>query len=219
MRLYHGATSPDAIRKCRIAAPSHVHGTCWNPTKMTPHEWPYFIDNGAYSGGFDPQEWLDLLDTIDEKMPHPPDFVVLPDELNDAERTIELHREYAQEVLDRAMRPAYVMQPGMAVRTQVQLADRLGVDTLFLGGACRWQRAHGQEIVKEAHRHGIRAHIGNPGSKDALLWSFKAGFDSADTSSIVRNDNYDWLEALEGLNSPPLIKDVRQSTLIPTVEQ
>lgn len=207
MRLYHGASSPDCIRQCRQAAPSHVHGTCWTPYKMTPHEWPYFIDNGAFTGTFNPEEWLDLLDSIDEKMPHPPDFVVLPDELNDAEGTLAKHREWAHEVVDRGFRPAFVAQPGLPARQQVTLADGFGADVVFVGGECRWQRAHGQEIVDECHARGLQAHIGNPGGKDRLLWAFRAGFDSADTSSIVQNENYHWLEELEALNGESLKKD------------
>lgn len=78
MRLYHGCPSPKNMRRARVAAPSHVHGACWTPHKMTPHEWPYFIDNGAYTETFDRSEWLDTLDAVDEKMPHRPEFVVLP---------------------------------------------------------------------------------------------------------------------------------------------
>ena len=180
---------------------------------MTPHEWPYFIDNGAFTAEFDPDEWLALLDTLDEKMPHPPDFVVLPDKLNDAEATIERHREWASAVFDRNLRPAFVMQPGLPIKQQVALADGLGADLVFVGGECRWQRAHGEEIVERAHDRGLRAHIGNPGSKDALLWCHKVGFDSADTTSIVRNDNWDWLDALESLNRGSRKRATRQSSI------
>lgn len=212
MRIYHGGPGWGTIEKCRTAAPSHVHGACWTPQKMTPHEWPYFIDNGAFTGEFNSDEWLTLLDTLDEKMPFPPDFVVLPDELNDAEGTIEKHREWASEVFDRNLRPAFVMQPGLPISQQVALADGLGADVVFVGGECRWQRSHGAEIVSEAHARGIRTHIGNPGGKDGLLWCAKAGFDSADTSSIVQNYSWDWLEALEGLSDTPLKKESHRQT-------
>jgi hypothetical protein len=180
---------------------------------MTPHEWPYFIDNGAFTSDFDSEEWLALLDTLDETMPHPPDFVVLPDELNDAEATIKRHREWAPAVFDRDLRPAFVMQPGFPPSQQVALADGLGADLVFVGGECRWQRAHGREIVTEAHDRGLRAHIGNPGGKDGLLWCCKTGFDSADTSTIVQNQYWHWLEELEALRGTPVKNDDRQSSL------
>lgn len=197
IRVYHGAPSPENLRRCRSAAPSHTHGACWTPAKMTPHDWPYFIDNGAFGGDFDPEEWLALLDTVDELMPHPPDFVVLPDAYNDAEETIARHRTHAKEVLDRGFRPSPVIQPGMPIATQVAIAEGLGAEIVFVGGECRWQRAHGEEIVQEAHDRGLRAHIGNPGSEDGLVWAFRAGFDSVDTSSILQNQYFHWLEGLE----------------------
>jgi hypothetical protein len=197
IRVYHGAPSPWNLRCCRKAAPSHVHGACWTPSKMTPHDWPYFIDNGGFGGDFDAEDWHDLLDDVDEKMPHPPDFVVLPDVFNDAEATIERHREHVQAVLDRGFRPAPVIQPGRPVESQVAVADGLGAETVFVGGECRWQRAHGRTIVRESHERGLRAHIGNPGSAEGLVWAFRAGFDSVDTSSILQNQRFDWLEELE----------------------
>lgn len=213
MRLYHGSPGKGTLKNCREAAPSHVHGACWTPSKMTPLEWPYFVDNGAFTDDFDPEAWLGLLDTLDEKMPFPPDFVVLPDVLNDAEATIEKHRQWAQEVYDRNLRPAFVMQPGLPVSQQVALADGLGADLVFVGGECRWQRAHGGQIVEEAHERGLRAHIGNPGGKDGLLWAYKVGFDSADTTSIVASEAWDWLEDLESLNRGVRKKGGRQSTI------
>lgn len=212
MRIYHGGPSPAALRKCRESAPSHVHGACWTPSKMTPHDWPYFVDNGAYTSSFDPDEWLALLDEID-KMPHPPDFVVLPDVYNDAEGTVQRHREWVSEVFVRNLRPAYVFQPGMTVHQQTALADALGADTIFLGGEMTWKRSFGPDIVREAHSRDLRVHIGNPGGGDGLVWAARMGFDSADTSSIVQNQNWHWLERLEGLKEGSLKKDGRQSQL------
>ncbi|WP_201292972.1 hypothetical protein [Halobacterium bonnevillei] len=197
MRVYHGAPSPENLRKCRKAAPSHVHGACWTPQKMVAHEVPYFIDNGAFTEEFDPEAWRDLLATVDEEMPHPPDFVVLPDAFNDADGTLARHREYAEVVLDHGFEPAPVLQPGRSVTSQVAIADGLGADIVFLGGECRWQRAHGEEIVEEAHDRGLCVHIGNPGSSEGLVWAYRVGFDSVDTSSILQNQYFHWLEDLE----------------------
>jgi len=185
------------MRKCRAAAPSHVHGACWTPAKLTAHEWPYFVDNGAFGGNFDTDAWIETLDEAGDRLPHSPDFVVLPDVFNDAEATIERHREHADIVSDRGFEPATVLQPGLSVSTQVSVADELGAETLFVGGECRWQRAHGSEIVETAHGRGLRVHIGNPGSADGLVWAYRVGFDSVDTSSILQNQNFDWLKQLE----------------------
>ncbi len=212
MRLYHGCPGASAIPDCRRHAPSFVHGACWTPDKMTPHDWPYFVDNGAFTDSFDASEWLALLDEVPEKMPFPPDFVVLPDELNDAETTLERHREYIYEVRDRGLPPAPVLQPGMAVDTQLRLYERLDVDTVFVGGEGRWQRAHGLEIIESAHERGMRVHVGNPGGKKEFLWWARAGVDSMDTTTMIQNKYWHWLEALEGLNTGSLKKDHRQSS-------
>jgi len=217
MRVYHGGPSPEGLRRCRMAAPSHTHGACWTPQKMTPHEWPYFIDNGAFGGDFEASEWLDLLDTVDDKMPYQPDFVVLPDQYNDAEGTILRHREFVTEVLDRGFEAAPVIQPGMPVSSQIAIAEGVGADTVFVGGECRWQRAHGSEIVDEAHSRDIKVHIGNPGSADGLVWAYRTGFDSVDTSSILQNQYFHWLEQLESettdLSRGSPIKGGRQTDL------
>jgi len=216
IRIYHGAPSPENLRRCRSAAPSHTHAACWTPAKMTPHDWPYFVDNGAFGDGFDPEDWRTLLHRIDDRMPFPPDFVVLPDVFNDAEATVERHREHIDTVLELGFEPAPVIQPGLPVSTQVAIADGLGANVVFVGGECRWQRAHGAEIVAEADERGLRTHIGNPGSAEGLVWAYRTGFDSIDTSSILQNQYFHWLEALEEAThskGTPRKKESRQITL------
>lgn len=213
MRIYLGSTGPGAFKTARETAPSHVYGACWTPQKMTPHEWPYFIDNGAYTDSFDEGEWLALLNEVPERMPYLPDFVVLPDVYNDAEATLEHHRRYVPEVRDRNLLPAPVLQPGLPVRTQVALYDRLNVRTVFVGGECRWQSAHAEEIVETAHEHALNVHIGNPGSRDSMVRWARLGVDSMDTTSIVQNGNWDWLRAVEGLSRGARKKGGRQGTL------
>jgi len=184
---------------------------------MTAHDWPYFVDNGVYSGSFDHDKWVDMLDLLREKMAHAPDFVVLPDVFNDAAETIAKHRRFVDDVIDRELRPAPVIQPGMPVAAQVAIADGLNAETIFVGGECRWQRAHGAEIVAEAHDRDLRVHIGNPGSVEGLVWAYQTGFDSVDTSSILQNQYFHWLEALEdakhALSTGAGIKAGRQTEL------
>lgn len=213
MRLYHGCPSPENMRQARASAPSHVHGACWTPAKMTPHDWPYFIDNGAFTDSFDRSEWLDTLDETKEKMPLQPDFVVLPDAFNDAEKTFERHRDHLFDVWERDMTPAPVVQPGLDPTMQVGVYAGMGAETLFIGGEGRWQRAYGREIIEEAHDRDLRVHIGNPGGREKLLWWARAGVDSMDTSSILQNQYWHWLEDLEGLRETPRKKAGRQTTL------
>ena len=208
-------TRPE-MRKCHQIAPSHIFGGVWTPhDRSTPNEIPFIVDNGAYTKTFDPDEWTDLLDRLSEYN-YEPDFVVLPDEYNDAEGTLERHRQYVSEVLDRHLTPAAVVQPGLPVDTQVSLADHIGAEFVFVGGQNRWKRARGQDIVEAAHERGLRVHIGNPGGEDGLTWAYKIRADSADTSTIFRNGYWHYLEQLEDITEDhskggPLIKS-KQST-------
>jgi len=125
-----GGTNRSRLRKARQLAPSHCFGVTWTPADRRLNEIPFFVDNGAFTSSFDPDEWVGLLDKL-EDYNYGPDFVVLPDEYNDAEGTMARHREWAPEVLDRGLPPAAVIQPGMPVETQVGLADKIGADFVF----------------------------------------------------------------------------------------
>jgi len=46
-----------------------------------------------------------------------------------------------------------------------------------------------------------------------MLWWAKAGADSMDTSSILQNQYFHWLESLEGLSNTPRKKGTHQVTL------
>jgi len=212
-----GGTTRPKLRKARQLAPSHVFGVTWTPSDRRLNEIPFFVDNGAFTSSFDPGEWTTLLDQL-EGYSYGPDFVVLPDVYNDAEGTMERHRQWASEVLDRGLPPAAVIQPGMPVETQVHLADRIGADFVFVGGETRWKRAHGSEIVEHAHDRDICVHIGRPDGEEGLPWAYKIGADSADTSTIDQNGYWHYLERLEEVTEghskgEAVKKDTRQIAL------
>lgn len=216
MRLYMGDASRKPLAKCRERAPQHSYGVVWTPEQKR-NGTPYIVDNGVFQAAmrdepWDPDAWTDLLDKVVDH-PWPPDFVVLPDVYNDAEATLERHREYADEVLSRNLRPAAVIQPGMDVHTQIALADRIGAGVAFVGGENRWKRSVGDEIVTEAHDRNMAVHIGNPGVPDGLAWAQGIGADSLDTASIVASEAYYHLDELEGITRGSRKKGGRQATL------
>lgn len=201
MRIYMGGTNRSRLRKARQLAPSHVFGTTWTPADQRLSDVPFFVDNGAFTSSFDLDEWTTLLDDL-VQYNYSPDFVVLPDEYNDAAGTIERHREHAHEVIDRGLPPAAVIQPGMSIQTQIRLADEIGAEFAFVGGETRWKRAHGHEIVREAHDRDLAVHIGRPDGEDGLPWAYNIGADSADTSTIDQNGYWHYLERLEDVTEP-----------------
>lgn len=221
MNCYYTGASPDNLRESREHAPSHTHGYGWTPQKMTPHDAPYFLDNGAYTGAFDKREWLGMLARARETMPRPPDFVVWPDVYGDAEQTRERVRDIYRHWHPDDLRLAgffdrYVaLQPGLSIEGQLAFAENCGATGVFVGGSKRWKRAHGSEIVQLANRYGLRTHVGNPGGKDGLVWAYRAGFDSCDTTTVIQNGYWHYLDKLERATEEtgPEPGDTRQVTL------
>lgn len=195
MRLYFGGLSRANLRKARQIAPSHTFGTCWTPTDKRLNEIPFFVDNGAFTNSFDPDEWTTLLDSL-ASYPYRPDFVVLPDAYNDAATTVERHRQHVDAVRERNLPFAHVLQPGLAVETQLALAERLDADFLFLGGRTEWQRSVGEQVVEQGH---APVHVGNPSGVDGLTWCLEIGAASADTTTVTQNDYWHYLEDLESM--------------------
>lgn len=214
MRVYLGKCSRDDLRTARQTAPSHVYGHCWTPGRRGFEHVPFIVDNGAFTGSFEPEQWLNLLDALAEYT-YKPDFVVLPDHYNDAEKTIENHRKWADEVLQRDLTPAFVLQPGLDEEMQINLAARLGAEFVFVGGETRWKRAYGSEIVQMAHKNDLKVHIGNPSGPEGLAWAYRIDADSADTSSVTQSQAWHYLEKLEKvtLKEGVLKNDSRQATL------
>ncbi|WP_202932739.1 hypothetical protein [Halorussus salinus] len=169
---------------------------------MTPHDVPYFVDNGAYSGKFDMDEWLDTLEKAKTEMPRWPDFIVWPDVHGDAEATRELceslfHRDAPLLPRRQDFNRYVAFQPGLSIDELFEFATDMLADGIFVGGSKRWKRAHGPEIVARAHDEGLQVHVGNPGGEDGLVWAYQTGFDSADTTTVFQNEYWHYLERLE----------------------
>lgn len=162
---------------------------------MTPHDWPYILDNGAYRAFKRGEPWdvdafvgrVAQLDT----MPRDPDFVVLPDCVASPERTRERSEQWAGVIHAPT---AYAVQDGCDPEDAVDFADRVEAVALFVGGTVRWKRTHAEEVATAAHDHGLRCHIGRPND---LTWAKAIGADSVDTSTIVRDGAWHKLEQLE----------------------
>jgi hypothetical protein len=195
MIIYHGHPSPKSVEAVRQHAPSHTHGAEWSHQKMTPHDWPYILDNGAFAAYANNEPWdvdafVGRLSQL-ETMPRDPDFVVLPDVVTNPEQTRERATKWAG-VIDYPT--AYPVQDGVTLEDAVEIADRLDAGTLFVGGTVDWKRRHAESFVETAHAHDLRCHIGRPGD---LVWADEIGADSVDTTSIVINQSWHRLERLE----------------------
>ena len=212
MKIYHGHPSPNSMEQCREAAPSYTHGAEWSHQKMTPHDWPYILDNGAFHAYVNGVPWdatafVGRLKQI-ETMPRDPDFVVLPDVVTDPESTKKRSQQWAG-VVDYTT--AFSVQNGINPDEAVEFADRVGAEYLFVGGTARWKRRNAETFVESAHDHGLKCHIGRPGD---LVWARDIGADSVDTISIVRNESWGRLRTLEANTSTqqPLVADGGERT-------
>src|SRR6056297_3371219 len=131
MRIYHGCPSPKKLERARETAPNYEHGAQWNPDKMTPHDVPYIVDNGAWSAShndefWEPEPFFDRLTEIEEKMPREPDFVVLPDVPGEPDATLEMSLHYSRRVSDFGYDYYLPVQRGVNPEGAAILADDIG---------------------------------------------------------------------------------------------
>ncbi len=192
--IYHGHPSPNALEKCREAAPGVNHGAEWSPAKMTDQDWPYILDNGAfaaYKHGYpwDATPFINRLCEVTERMPQEPDFIVLPDVVTDSEATTERASSLAK-YLEDEFPTAFPVQDGHDVETIAPLATDLDCTALFIGGTTEWKRRHAAKIVEVAHEYELCCHIGRPGD---LCWAKGIGAYSVDTTSIVTDQDWERL--------------------------
>lgn len=191
MRVYHGHASPTDLRACRAAAPSYEHGIMWSdPDRIVQRDEPYAVDNGAYSG-FDPERFEVMLSEVDG-MPRPPEFVVLPDVMDDFEATKDRHDEWRC-ILEAEGLPYYAVgQPPAEPAEVAGLADSVGAEGIFLGGSRSSWKFETADAIED-----YPVHIGNPGLGPNLRHAETVGCASVDTTSIVVNGGYHHLERLE----------------------
>lgn len=135
-------------------------------------------------------------------MPSSPDFIVWQDVYADAQATMEFCRSLFERLASLIPRlqdwTRYVVfHPGASLDELFTWAREMGADGIFVGGPRRWKRAVGAEIVGRAHEVGYRIHIGNPGGVDGLTWAYRLDADSVDTTTIVQNGYWHYLDRLE----------------------
>ncbi|WP_232745141.1 hypothetical protein [Halorubrum aethiopicum] len=166
---------------------------------MTPHDAPYFLDNGAFTDHFDPDAWVETVERALIEMPRSPDFLVLPDVYRAAEATIQRHRDWlyrrSMGVGSGQCMRYWVLQPGLPIAEQFDAIE--GCQGVFVGGTTRWKRAHAAEIIRLADERDLRTHVGCPGGVDGLVWAYRQGFDSADTTTVFQNQYWHYLDLLE----------------------
>jgi len=196
--FYHGNPTTKKMKKARNYCPFLEHRAEYTPDTIRNSEFQYFLDNGAFTSDFKPNEWINTLDRIKSSDIKEPDFVVLPDVFNDAEATHQKHLEFVNEVRLRGFNFYYVAQPGERdlmnnLQHIVYRALSLGAEGIFVGGSWHKPRVV-SKLLDMTDRKDLKVHVGMPKN---LLWVVNTEVDSFDTANIVRNQSWSKLRSLQ----------------------
>lgn len=157
---------------------------------------PFAIDNGVYSGRFDRDRWLALLE---RRRPQQERclFVVAPDVLHrDAEgrvygdpiATAARFGVFAPHLRDMGYRVAFVSQDG-ATSDLVPWGD---IDCLFVGGSNAWKLCdQSVALIHEAQARALWTHMGRCQARGTtggrIAGAHALGIDSADGTALARD--------------------------------
>lgn len=151
----------------------------------------YAVDNGAWSDfvhnkPFSDDRFQKTLGKISYQ-DNAPDFIVLPDIVQGGEASLDLSKQYLY-LTDT--HPCYLaVQDGInpkMLTTEILNA----VDGLFVGGSDVWKWRYLHLWVDLAHSHNKKIHVGRVGTLKNMQRCFYSGVDSADGSSLIRNQRH-----------------------------
>lgn len=209
--MYHTCASQPDIDRARRLAPSLEHGVGAIPARLSHGDAPWFLDNGAYSGQFDEEEFSEALERA-ASFDRQPDFVVVPDSPGDPEATRERVDGWTDRILDHGLTAYGVIQPGRLADQFANLSS--DVEGVLVGGAGGanasqdWRRSPtgvGRpriDLVTDlAHERDLAVHVGRPGA-NLSWWVHETDIDSFDTASVVRNGYWHRLRRVEARNDP-----------------
>lgn len=191
MKFYHGGASNPVLERIRKECPALTHGNGWTPTYCYDRKHPYFLDNGAFTSDFDKNEWKNVLEKMQEFSSNP-DFIVLPDVFDDAEKTYKRHLSHVELAKSFNWPYYYVAQPPFEPEKTINRALELGADGIFLGGS--WdKKSVASSYIRHARLENLKFHIGMP--KD-YYWAWTTGADSMDSVTIGRHEDYPRVRSL-----------------------
>ncbi len=156
-----------------------------------PRAWlPYAIDNGKFSAwgreqkfggsGDSKSQWsekayFELLDRC-QLSRYKPDWVAVPDEVGDKEKTISLWGQYERRVRQYGWRTAFVVQDGMTPN------DVPDCDVVFVGGTTKWKWRNAALFAATFPR----VHVGRVNWWDKLEYCERLGVESCDGTGFFR---------------------------------
>lgn len=157
------------------------------PENHNPMGFEYCLDNGAFScwtlgRPFDDAGFRSLV----ERRGAGADFIVVPDVVADAARTLELFPEWFDELATTGSRLLLALQDGMTSAIVRELLGKYPSAGLFLGGSTEWKLATMPEWGELAAELDRYLHIARVNSARRIMAAQAAGADSFDGSSVTR---------------------------------
>jgi hypothetical protein len=140
---------------------------------------PWALDNGAFKN-FNPERFRWML----KRVTHRPNclFLVCPDRVGDAVKTLELFRAWAPELATFGP-VAFVGQDG-AEDLEVPWDD---FKAYFVGGSTEWKLSRAScDLVIEAKRRGKWCHLGRVNSFQRMQMAYDWGCDSVDGTKVCK---------------------------------
>lgn len=156
---------------------------------MTPHDMrypdtriPYIFDNGVWSDfinkrEFDSDKFYASLEKLYKRQC--PEWVVVPDSVGDATRTLELWKQHEPILRRYKVKLFIAAQDGMTPDDVPQSADGI-----FIGGTTEWKWS----TLPMWTEHFPRVHVGRVNTYRLLDMANRAGAESVDGSGWFRGD-------------------------------
>ena len=140
---------------------------------------PFAADNGAFAG-FDEPAFLRLLGRLEGTSPL---FVVAPDVVADARKTLDLFDRWEPVLHARGLPVAFVAQDG-----QEWFAAPLDrCECLFIGGSTEYKLGkHARWLANKARGNGLLVHMGRVNSMRRLDYAIGIGCTSVDGTGPTR---------------------------------
>jgi len=166
----------------RLVTPRHYPSTAEHPRELV-----WAADNDCFNG-LDAPRWLAMLETLERTRDRGRlVFCTVPDVVADARATAELFERWAPELERRELPLGLVLQDGLEdlgawlERTWPRLA------AVFVGGSDAFKLGeHARELVADAKRRGLWAHVGRVNSYRRMRYAHEIGADSVDGTKWTR---------------------------------